>query len=204
MLRVMLLSLVLTGAPVTQALAQASGDGICVILSVEGAGEVFARGVRPRAAETGLGLGRNATLRTQAEARVTLQCDGDLRVIVGPDSEVAVARIVGDAPETFRMRLMRGISGFIFDGTGDDGSVQVQTPSAVAAVRSTEWAMQVTDGASAVFAREGAVDVVGETGRVTLGPGEGVDVASTGAVGPVVQWGQARINLFADLLGPDW
>lgn len=48
------------------------------------------------------------------------------------------------------------------------------------------------------------MDVVGETGRVTLGPGEGVDVASTGAVGPVVQWGQARINLFADLLGPDW
>ena len=57
---------------------------------------------------------------------------------------------------------------------------------------------------SAVFARDGAVFVVAEGGSVRLGAGEGVDVTQTGSVGAVVRWGQARIDLFDDLLGPDW
>ena len=204
MLRTICLAVALACAPAAHAVAQTPGPGICVIVSVDGASVVSAAGAGRLPAEVGLGLGRNATLRTGPEARVTLQCDGDLRVIVGPASEIAVGRVVGDAPRTFLMRLMEGIAGFVTDGTESGGGVQIRTPSAVAAVRSTEWAMQVTDGASAVFARQGAVFVVGETGRVRLGPGDGVDVSAEGAVGPVVQWGQPRIDLVAELLGRDW
>jgi len=174
----------------------------CVIRSVEGRAIVSAPGAGRHVAEVGLGMGDNATLHTRAGARVTLLCPDDLRVVVGPETEIAVARLVSGGPQPVALRLMRGIAGFLFDGDGD--GVQVRTPSAVAAVRSTQWAMRVGDGASAVFARGGAVFVRGEDATVRLGPGDGVDVSVSGAVGPVVRWGQARIDLFARLLGSDW
>ena len=180
----------------------AQDAGPCVIRSVEGRATVSAPGTRSYVAEVGLGMGANATLRTKANARVTLLCPDDLRVVVGPRTTIAVARLVAGGKQPVALRLMRGIAGFLFDGDGD--GVQVRTPSAVAAVRSTQWAMQVQDRASAVFGREGAVFVQGDDGGVRLGPGDGVDVSASGEVGPVVRWGQARIDLFAQLLGPSW
>lgn len=180
----------------------AQGAGPCVIRSVEGRAIVTAPGAGQHVAEIGLGIGANATLRTMADARVTLLCPDDLRVVVGSSTEIAVARLVSGGPQPVALRLMRGIAGFLFGGTGD--GVQVHTPSAVAAVRSTQWAMRVENDASAVFAREGAVFVRGDDATVRLDPGDGVDVAANGDVGQVVQWGQTRINLFARLLGPEW
>lgn len=182
--------------------AQAQDAGPCVILSVQGDAAVSAPGAGRLDAVPGLGIGRNATLRTRAEARVTLQCPDALQVIVGPDTEIAVARIIPGGRQPVALRLIRGIAGFLFDGTGD--GVQVNTPSAVAAVRSTQWAMRVVDGATATFAREGTVSVHGAEAAVRLTSGEGVDVTADGEVRPVVRWGQPRIDLFAQLLGPDW
>jgi len=200
----MLKSLFLAAMLLVGSFAQlaAQGAGPCVIRSVEGRAFVSAPGAGRHLAEVGLGMGANATLRTEADARVTLLCPDDLRVVVGPDTEIAVARLVPGGPQPVALRLMRGIAGFLFDGGGD--GVQVRTPSAVAAVRSTQWAMRVEKEDSAVFAREGAVFVRGDGATVRLDPGDGVDVSARGEVGPVVRWGQARIDLFARLLGPDW
>lgn len=74
----------------------------------------------------------------------------------------------------------------------------------MAAVRSTQWAMQVTDDTSAMFARDGPVFVLGDTGTARLGSGDGVDVAADGTLGAVVQWGQPRIDRISELLGPAW
>jgi hypothetical protein len=198
------IAFLLCAATVSDAEAQTPLRGVCVILAVEGAAQVSASGTGSRPAEPGLGLGRNAWLRTGDGGRATLGCDGDLRVVVGPASEFVVRRVLEEAPRTFRVQMMRGIAGFLF-GSGDaGGEVQVRTPSAVAAVRSTEWAMQVAGGASAVFAREGAVFVVGARETARLGPGNGIDVTADGALGTVVQWGQPRIDLFSELLGPEW
>lgn len=183
--------------------AEAQAPGVCIITRVDGDAVASARGAGQRPAEVGLGLGRNATLRTRSQARVTMACPDGLQVVVGPQSEIAMASVLGQATRPVALRLIDGIAGFLFNGDGGDG-VQVRTPSAVAAVRSTEWAMRVQDGASAVFARDGLVFVVAEGGSVRLGPGEGVDVTRTGEVGPVARWGQARIDLFDGLLGQDW
>jgi ferric-dicitrate binding protein FerR (iron transport regulator) len=116
--------------------------------------------------------------------------------------ESTVARLVSGATQPVALRLLEGIAGFLYDGDGD--GVQVHTPSAVAAVRSTQWAMRIEDDASAVFAREGVVFVRGDEATVHLAPGDGVDVSANGDVGSVVRWGKARIDLFARLLGPGW
>jgi hypothetical protein len=104
--------------------------------------------------------------------------------------------------QPFGVSLLDGIVGFIFKGTG--GGVQVRTPSAVASVRSTEWAMRWSNGVSEVFTREGTVAVSANGGSVGLGPGDGVDVSGSGEFKPVVQWKPPRIARFGELLGADW
>ncbi|HEX2135752.1 MAG TPA: FecR domain-containing protein [Microvirga sp.] len=71
---------------------------------------------------------------------------------------------------------------------------QILTPQAVAAVRGTQWAVDVGGGKTAVFVVDGQVSVRRPTGRraVTLGPGEGVDVAADAAPLAVRRWSPQR------------
>ena len=117
-------------------------------------------------------------------------------------SQPALSRSIAQLEAKFGLRLLDGIVGFIFKGTG--GGVQVRTPSAVASVRSTEWAMRWSNGVSEVFTREGTVAVSANGGSVGLGPGDGVDVSGSGEFKPVVQWKPPRIARFGELLGADW
>ncbi|MFA3918335.1 FecR domain-containing protein [Ruegeria hyattellae] len=181
----------------------AQTQGTCVVARVEGQAVVSARGAGAQSAVIGLGLGLNAKLRTEAEARVTMACSGGLEVVVGPESEIDVLGLLDGDARPFGLRLIDGIAGFLFSSEDGNG-VQVRTPSAVAAVRSTEWAMRVENRASAVFAREGTVFVAVDDADAQLGPGEGIDVSSSGEIGSVTSWGQARIDEFDALLGAEW
>ena len=161
-----------------------------------------AGGSAPRAAQTGQALVAADTVRTQSQSRITMACANNLKVVLGPDSVITVEGLLAAETQTFGLRLLDGIVGFIFKGSG--GGVQVRTPSAVAAVRSTEWAMRWSNGVSEVFTREGAVAVSADGGSVRLGPGDGVDVSDSGEFKPVVQWRPPRIARFGELLGADW
>jgi ferric-dicitrate binding protein FerR (iron transport regulator) len=71
---------------------------------------------------------------------------------------------------------------------------QVLTPQAVAAVRGTQWAVEVGEAKTAVFVVNGQVTVRRSTSRraVTLGPGEGVDVTVDTAPLSVRRWSPER------------
>jgi len=181
--------------------AHAQPSGTCTVKRVEGAAVVSAGGAALRPVEPGLTLAPNDTLRTSSTSRVTLDCPDKLKVVVGPDSEITVEGLLAGDVRPFGLRLLDGIAGFIFNGSS---GVQVRTPSAVAAVRSTEWAMRVHEGVSEVFTRTGSVSVTADGGSARLGPGDGIDVSNTGALKPVVQWRPPRIARFVELLGPDW
>lgn len=79
---------------------------------------------------------------------------------------------------------------------------KVLTPQAIAAVRGTRWAVDVTDAKTSVFVSDGRVGVTRRSrGRgVVLGPGEGVDVEATGPL-TVKTWGQARVDALMARLG---
>lgn len=73
---------------------------------------------------------------------------------------------------------------------------QVTTPQAIAAVRGTQWAVDVAGAKTSVFVVSGRVAVRRSSSRagVELGPGEGVDVeAGTGPL-TVRRWPIARAN----------
>ncbi|WP_201830111.1 FecR family protein [Microvirga zambiensis] len=71
---------------------------------------------------------------------------------------------------------------------------QVQTPQAIAAVRGTQWVVDVSPGKTAVFVVNGRVSVrrATNTRSVNLGPGEGVDVEPGTAPLVVRRWPAAR------------
>ncbi|WP_230530862.1 FecR domain-containing protein [Microvirga roseola] len=76
------------------------------------------------------------------------------------------------------------------------GGFRVLTPQAIAAVRGTQWVVDVAGGRSSVFVVTGRVVVRRPPARtgVRLGPGEGVDVeAGTGPL-TVRRWPAARAN----------
>jgi hypothetical protein len=182
--------------------AHAQSTGACVVQRIEGTAMVSAGGSPPRAVQTGQTLAAADTMRTQSQSRITMACANNLKVVLGPDSVITVEGLLAAEAQTFGLRLLDGIVGFIFKGSG--GGVQVRTPSAVAAVRSTEWAMRWSNGVSEVFTREGTVAVSADAGSVRLGPGDGVDVSDSGEFKPVVQWRPPRIARFGELLGADW
>jgi len=73
---------------------------------------------------------------------------------------------------------------------------QVQTPQAIAAVRGTQWVVDVSTGKTAVFVVSGRVSVRRTTNArgVNLGPGEGVDVDQGSAPLVVRRWPAPRAS----------
>ena len=72
-------------------------------------------------------------------------------------------------------------------------SFQIHTPQAIAAVRGTEWAVEVPGGKTAVFVVSGRVSVRRPGGpAVTLGSGQGVDIGSDRAPLEVKRWSAER------------
>jgi ferric-dicitrate binding protein FerR (iron transport regulator) len=74
---------------------------------------------------------------------------------------------------------------------------EVLTPQAIAAVRGTQWAIDVAGGKTAVFVVTGRVSVrrlSGGSGSVNLGPGQGVDVEPGTAPLVVRRWPAARAS----------
>lgn len=91
------------------------------------------------------------------------------------------------------VRLERGAVLVRADPGGPD--FQIRTPHAIASVRGTLFAVDVTAKGTAVFAEEGAVRVrqIGTIASVTLTAGQGVDVAP-GRPLVVRRWGAARVE----------
>ena len=80
---------------------------------------------------------------------------------------------------------------------------QVVTPQAIAAVRGTQWAVDVSGSRTSVFVVNGSVAVrrVNAQSGVTLGPGEGVDVEPGTAPLRVNRWSPARASALMARLG---
>jgi hypothetical protein len=93
---------------------------------------------------------------------------------------------------------------------------QILTPQAIASVRGTKWAMDVTPVQTSTLVLTGEVTVArkNETQNVVIGPGQGVDVEippggnTSRSLNPppdpitVKQWGAARVKQLLDRFGP--
>ena len=122
--------------------------------------------------------------------------DGSL-LTVGPSSHVEVARFApkaGGGGGEALLSLLSGIIKLIVNDGTRWGRFAVQTETAVASVRGTEWLVEAAKDASAVLVLTGSVEVASRNpGPVfTLGPGQGTDIKAGAAPTPPKIWGAAR------------
>ena len=136
--------------------------------------------------------------------QVSITCSDGSEITIGRAGEVDLGSLIAAPVQERRIfRLLRGIAGFVKPEQAEP--VEVKTMNAVAAVRSTEWTVEVDGDATHVFVRKGVVQVTGESGEVTqLEVGQGVTVLADGTLGPVTAWGRDRIEAMNARLGGGW
>lgn len=135
-------------------------------------------------------------LQAAAPQRQVLRCRDGLTIEAEAGADYNLVDRNGDSqPDAVSLRS-RAI---FIDAPARSGrqGFEILTPQAIAAVRGTQWAVDVAGGKSAVFVVTGRVSVrrmSGGTAGVNLGPGEGVDVEPGTAPLVVRRWPAARAS----------
>ncbi|MGA0594780.1 FecR domain-containing protein [Enterovirga sp. CN4-39] len=170
--------------------------------------------VRKRAGWVGVGLAacilaagplsaqpRGCSVTTYTDPpRETLSCPDGLRITAEEGSVYALRDRNRDGRPDVVELTSRGV--LVDVPAGRRGGFQVQTPHAIASVRGTTWAVDVTPARSSVFVQTGVVAVNRPGGpAVTLRAGDGVDVAPDAAPLEVKRWGRERAATFLARFG---
>lgn len=138
-------------------------------------------------------------IETGARTTVSVLCSNEMRITIGPDTAIDLGTLVVE-DESWSTFLMEGVAWFARPLFGKD-RFEVRTPSAVASVRSTEWFVEVKEGATAVFVEEGGVSVAAGSGGALVNAGLGIDVRADGVAGPPKTWGAKRVIALRQRLG---
>jgi hypothetical protein len=123
--------------------------------------------------------------------------DGSI-VTIGENSRLALAQYQSVANgRTTLLHLFGGVLRVFVNRATAGGEFEIETETAVAAVRGTDWLMEAVPGRTGVAIIHGVVAVSGRGAErqavaVLEKPGDGVDVASGKPPGPVHPWSRER------------
>lgn len=157
----------------------------------------------PRPLTLGAELYEGDSVRTAAGARLKLEfIDGSV-VQLGEGTELALEWFLY-APEEQTQNVLLQASAGIFRVIAElllpRSAFVVQTATAAASVRGTDWIVEAAPGATAIVVLDGRVAVRNAvptvSGEVVLQPGEGTTVEAGLAPRPPSVWGDARRNSF--------
>ncbi|MBB4285020.1 FecR family protein [Roseospira goensis] len=183
--------------PLTEAWAQAP-DPAGRVEAVQGR-VALVRAGGPVSATVGAGIFAGDEVVTGEAAKVRIALSGGGSLSAGPGSRLSVDEYLPDG--TGRSGVFGLVMGLIrasLNGGERWDGFDVQTRTAVASVRGTDFTVEATPLTTAVFAVEGVVGVTGlapgSEGPVVLRAGDGTDVARGAAPSPPVQWGAARVR----------
>jgi len=144
-------------------------------------------------------LHRADTVHTRAGSKVRIAFDDETVITLGELASLRITQIAEPAPgraATSRLTVLAGTARFVVKPASGRAAVEMWTPTAIAAVRGTEYIAEVTAGATAVLVVEGAVAVSNlrpdVRGTVVLQAGQGTTVRADRAPQPPARWGDAR------------
>jgi len=144
-------------------------------------------------------------IRTDAGSRLRLAFVDGTVVQLGESTDLALDWFL-HAPDAgtqnVLLRVSSGIFRVILELVLPRAAFEVQTTTAVASVRGTDWISEVTPDATATVALEGQVAIrniePSLAGEVVLGPGEGTTVTADAPPTEPTVWGDARRNQFIE------
>jgi hypothetical protein len=132
------------------------------------------------------------------KAKIALD-DGTI-ISVGENSRVRVAEYESKTVDIkTRVRLITGVLRLLVVKVTPAGRFEVETETAIAAVRGTDWVIEATPENTAVALVAGVVAVSSRDGQaqttvVLDRHGQGTDVRRGSAPAPVAQWGAQRFS----------
>ena len=135
-------------------------------------------------------------LRTGLESRLLISCADGLQITIGPATELAVRRFLAQQPGhplEVVLGLLQGIARLVGAAIPGGRTIEIDTRTAIASVRSTEWLLESTAKGTGVLSIEDEVTVLALAGgQVVLQPGQGTDVPPGGPPKAPAIWGDAR------------
>jgi len=177
-------------------LANASEAIVGSVVAVRG--EVFVEtsaGQQPLTIGTPVHL-KDTIVSAAGKARIAL-ADGTV-ISVGENTRLRVVEYESKAvDQKTRLSLLSGVLRLVVAKVSPAGSFEVETETAIAAVRGTDWVIEATSENTAVALIAGVVAVSNRGGpeRITVvldRPGQGTDVRRNSAPTPVKEWGAER------------
>jgi hypothetical protein len=153
----------------------------------------------------GTALYEGDRIRTEAGSRLRLAFADGTVVQLGESTDLLLDWFL-HAPEAgtqnVLLRASSGIFRVILELVLPRAAFEVQTTTAVASVRGTDWITEATADATAIVALEGQVAIrnlqPAIAGEVVLGPGEGTTVTADAPPTAPAVWGDARRNQFIE------
>lgn len=191
------IALVLPCALVAFAGAAHAADAVVgKVLAVRG--EVVAQ-VGPQRVPLAVDMQVRAThviVAASGKAKIEL-VDGTI-VSVGENSRVRVADIATAAAPATRVELISGALRLLVVKATPGARFEVETETAIAAVRGTDWAVEATRDNTGVVVLTGSVEVrgrgpAGGSAVLLSQPEAGTDVRRGGAPTPPARWGPPRL-----------
>jgi len=177
-----------------------TGPSVARVAALEGTAAVERFGSRqpsPLAVEGA--LHRADTVHTSAGSRMRIAFEDETAVTLGELASLRITQIADPAQpgsQNSRLTVLAGVARFRVRAAPSRAVVETWTPTAVAAVRGTEYIVEVTAAGTAVLVIDGAVAVSNYRpdvrGTVVLRAGEGTSVAPDRPPQPPARWGAAR------------
>jgi ferric-dicitrate binding protein FerR (iron transport regulator) len=177
-------------------------DRAGVVVALIGQGKVLhAGGAQPEALAVGAALYKGDTVSVETASRVRIKFEDGSRIVLGEFSSLTIQEFSYE-PEKSRLRALlevpRGLFRATLDKFGEQSSLTLRTPSAVAAVRGTDWMGDIKADTTGIVVLEGEVAVSGADpkvqGEVILTDGRGTDVKAGESPGPPKKWGTGRVE----------
>ncbi|HEY4081238.1 MAG TPA: FecR family protein [Burkholderiaceae bacterium] len=191
------------------AVAPAWAQSVCKVAGL--AGEVHSGA---RLLKVGDGLEAGAEIRTGGDGRVRLRCVDGSSLVLGDNSHLQLTSYKaasGAHPRAASLWLEVGVLGQTVSPGGPGSSWEVRTPSAVTAVRGTEFIVEVSaEQGTAVHVEKGEVAVestVKTRGLVPRPPTKlnvqvnGTQCSTAGACTAASAWSAARVQAVQSRLG---
>ena len=138
----------------------------------------------------------DAIVTLSGKAKIALR-DGSI-ISIGENSRVRLADYAGKGSSAkITIQLFSGVLRPLVSRTTSSGSFEVETETAIAAVRGTDWVIEATPERTSVAVVSGVVAVTSRADRrateVLRLPGHGTDVLKGSPPTPAVPWGIKRL-----------
>lgn len=162
------------------------------VLALQGRAEaVQAEGLRALSPKDAVFVGD--AVSTAAASRLSIRLGPDTTVRMGENTRLSIDEFLAEAGG----EIVLDAGALLVDKDPESVARPLKVESAFGqiAVRGTEFFVGPSKGVFAVFVARGRVTVSAAGVSVTLGAGEGTDIARPGAPpSPPVKWGQPRID----------